>query len=666
MFEGIDTLNQSDENKGKNNTANKAEHTSELSQVVTATAFEKAYAAFIDQADKNASSGKTQGAKTPYGFSEKPKCGGELFKCQYGQGTPSAAPYMNWSVVSIYYLPNSGDIIMGIEEDRYSHLKEMSIKPLRYAQIGNKKVSTAVFYSTNKSSVDYGELYEKFISVCEEVMRLGLHDSIIEGENKKNVVKSSQISNNRNPILNSPDDITEELIQAIIDNNLDSLTINYEFTRVQLDKEAWDDWKKEQYRTNPFWTANKKSELKRIEFEIILGENVHSLAYAFYYMSSLESVNLKDTSKVTDMRGMFIWASSFNQEIGNWDTSNVTHMNKMFYVAESFNQPIGDWDTSNVTDMRWMFAYAESFNQPIGDWDVSNVTNMSGMFSGSLFNGDISKWNVSNVEKMTGMFQDSKFNGDISKWNVSKVKDMSRMFASSQFNGDISKWDVSKVEDMNNMFKGATSYNQTFGDKKKNIDKSKYEYRIEISGRVSEYVCGSIKDDVWNYIKEEFNGDAEAYCEALDDGDVPEEFQLSDASYHLYENDNLFHIYGIELDSCIIEVSEWDEDEGFIEIDTDDFDVSNNTVPDEYHRIQYCFHKQYMIFESCEEGAYYFTLKLDEPIDISKLKLKLTECIWDLDGKSLVTGVIYDSEELEETWDGYEVSEPIITFYDEG
>ena len=76
---------------------------------------------------------------------------------------------------------------------------------------------------------------------------------------------------NRNPILNSPDDITEELIQAIIDNNLDSLTINYEFTRAQLDKEGWDDWQKEQYRTNPFWAANDKSELIRIDFEIILG-----------------------------------------------------------------------------------------------------------------------------------------------------------------------------------------------------------------------------------------------------------------------------------------------------------------------------------------------------------------------------------------------------------
>ena len=156
--------------KGKNNTANKVEHTSELSQVVTATAFEKAYKAFIVQADENASSGKAQGSQTPDGFLEKPKCDGAHFKSQYGQGTASATPYMNWSVVSIYYLPNSGDIIMGIE-DRYSFLKEMSIKP-EYAQIGNKKVRTAIFYSTNKSRVDYGELYEKFISVCEEVIQI--------------------------------------------------------------------------------------------------------------------------------------------------------------------------------------------------------------------------------------------------------------------------------------------------------------------------------------------------------------------------------------------------------------------------------------------------------------------------------------------------------------
>ena len=64
--------------------------------------------------------------------------------------------------------------MMGIEETRYPHLKEMQIKPLRYAQIGNKKVDVAIFYSATKSSINYSELREGLMNVCEEVMRLGL------------------------------------------------------------------------------------------------------------------------------------------------------------------------------------------------------------------------------------------------------------------------------------------------------------------------------------------------------------------------------------------------------------------------------------------------------------------------------------------------------------
>lgn len=52
--------------------------------------------------------------------------------------------------------------------------KTVIAKPSRYDQIGNKKVNTAVFYSATKNSVNYGELYECFMSVCEEVMKLGL------------------------------------------------------------------------------------------------------------------------------------------------------------------------------------------------------------------------------------------------------------------------------------------------------------------------------------------------------------------------------------------------------------------------------------------------------------------------------------------------------------
>ena len=209
---------------------------------------------------------------------------------------------------------------------------------------------------------------------------------------------------NRNPVVNYPDDITDELIHQIINNDLDSLTINYEFTKKFCRSRPWDDWYREQFRINPFWIANKITSLKRIDFEIKLGENVHSLASAFENLEKLEYVNIQDTSGVTNMSGMFRFAELFNQPISKWDTSSVTDMSEMFSGAESFNQPIGNWDTSNVTDMSGMFTKAVSFNQPIGDWDTSKVTDMSGMFFGAKsFNQPIGDWDTSKVTGMGGV-----------------------------------------------------------------------------------------------------------------------------------------------------------------------------------------------------------------------------------------------------------------------
>ena len=206
----------------------------------------------------------------------------------------------------------------------------------------------------------------------------------------------------RNPVLNSPKDITDDLIQRIIDNNLDSLTINYEFACY------YDEWKNNHWECenkrkslNPFWMANMKKSLKSIDFKVFLGRNVHSLGCAFSYCSELEYVNLIDTSNITCMFAMFAHAEAFNQPIGDWDVSNVTDMSLMFCDALTFNQPIGNWDVSNVMNMGGMFNGAESFNQPIGNWDVSSVTNMGYMFQGARrFNQPIGAWNVSNVMNM--------------------------------------------------------------------------------------------------------------------------------------------------------------------------------------------------------------------------------------------------------------------------
>ena len=271
-----------------------------------------------------------------------------------------------------------------------------------------------------------------------------------------------------NPILNSPSDITEELRDAIKSNQLESLTINYEFTKfidfTSISEEYVDElsekYEEENRRTNPFYGLK----LKRINFDIILGPNVHSLAGAFANQPELEYVNLQDVSNIVDMSGMFMCATAFNQPIGNWDTSNVKYMRLMFASYEGpmkFNQPIGNWDTSNVTDMTGMFFGATEFNQPIGSWDTSNVTKMCAMFmAATSFNQPIGNWDTSRVINMTGMFaQASSFNQPIGNWDTSNVTSMKMMFVrATSFNQPIGSWDTSNIKDMRSFLLGADSY----------------------------------------------------------------------------------------------------------------------------------------------------------------------------------------------------------------
>lgn len=211
-----------------------------------------------------------------------------------------------------------------------------------------------------------------------------------------------------NPVLNSEDDITDDIIRRIRSNSLESLTINYEFcsgnkklSYIRYPEICFYEYAKvDTYSIDPFRLANnyksangkykdisfgpndtRHQVITRLEFEIILGPNVHSLRNAFSSFYLLEYVNIRSTKNITDMSGMFSSAVSFNQDISNWDTSNVTDMSSMFHEAHSFNQPIGNWDTSKVTNMRGMFGRAYSFNQDISNWDLSSLKDSDYMFT---------------------------------------------------------------------------------------------------------------------------------------------------------------------------------------------------------------------------------------------------------------------------------------------
>ena len=171
---------------------------------------------------------------------------------------------------------------------------------------------------------------------------------------------------------------------------------------------------------------------------------VTDLSYAFYSAGKLTSV-AEPPHTVTKVFGMFNYAQSFNQDIGNWVVSNITDMGAMFAGASTFNQDIGAWDVSNVTIMEDMFWQATAFNQNIGNWNVSAVTSMSSMFNNaSAFNQDIGGWDVSHVGSMQGMFSNTAaFNQDIGDWNVANVTDMALMFYyATAFAQDLSRWNV--------------------------------------------------------------------------------------------------------------------------------------------------------------------------------------------------------------------------------
>ncbi len=183
----------------------------------------------------------------------------------------------------------------------------------------------------------------------------------------------------------------------------------------------------------------------------------------FYNLSNLTLLDLSnfDTSKVTNMSFMFRSVSNLTSlDLSNFDTSKVTNMQTMFNSMSNLTTlNLSSFDTSNVTDMSYMFALTPNLTSlDLSNFDTSKVTNMYAMFNGmsNLITLNLSSFDTSKVTNMSNMFSVTPklTTLDLSNFNTSNVTDMSNMFSDMRnlTSLDISNFDTSNVTKMNRMF----------------------------------------------------------------------------------------------------------------------------------------------------------------------------------------------------------------------
>ena len=191
-------------------------------------------------------------------------------------------------------------------------------------------------------------------------------------------------------------------------------------------------------------------------------------SYLFGNFSNLTSITFDDyfdTSKVTDMTGMFRYCSSINSlNLSSFDTSRVVYFSNtslsggMFYNCTSLTSlDLSSFDTSSATNMSSMFNNCTSLQElDLSSFDTSKVqyfgyNSYRGMFynCSSLTKLDLSNFDTSSAINMNNMFGGCRnlTDIDVSHFNTSNVTDMAGTFAncSQLINLDLSTWDVSML-----------------------------------------------------------------------------------------------------------------------------------------------------------------------------------------------------------------------------
>lgn len=164
-------------------------------------------------------------------------------------------------------------------------------------------------------------------------------------------------------------------------------------------------------------------------------------------LKTIEGLENLDTSRETNMKGLFKDAHLETLDLSHFDTSKVENMQEMFENCTAKTINLSNFDTSNVTNMTMMFFNTPNLkNIDVSKFNTSKVTSMTGMFAGKnsmvsqykvIETLNLSNFDTANVESMNEMFNNLVIGKlDVSNFDTHKVQDMTNIFGSARSGGN--------------------------------------------------------------------------------------------------------------------------------------------------------------------------------------------------------------------------------------
>lgn len=214
--------------------------------------------------------------------------------------------------------------------------------------------------------------------------------------------------------------------------------------------------------------------------------NMESMFADLHKVTSLDLSGL-NVKKVNNIRNIFFSNSNSKLQslsLAGWELDSIISMGGLFNnLSELTSLNLNDFTTKNVTDMSYMFFGTKKLaNLDLSSFDTSKVTTMERMFQdmNSLTSLNLSNFNTSNVTDMNNMFRDNFAlkTLDLSSFDTSNVTNMAEMFrhSGSIYPLDVSTFDTRKVTNMTNMF-----YSTLMSPENSTLDISNFDTRSLVS-----------------------------------------------------------------------------------------------------------------------------------------------------------------------------------------